>query len=323
MKISVRSFNILCAIQALLFIGGLFAGINAFSESTPFDYLKIEELCKPGYGLSLGEVQIVRGKVIIIREEISHSCWAKRDISIFNKDIISTQENGRMRFSFNDGSLVTLASRTELEITRSIYDQAVKERYLVFNMRSGKARFLVKKLDGFKHSEAKVKTKTALVVVKGSDFIIEATDKYTRITSLADTQLEVLSLDWPDAPPALLSEFNRTVIEEGILPSEVETVPKEEIELMLKELMFVEQEKATETQGDKKIQKGVLVPKDKLIEPEGLVESEKPEKPEFPEPDKDLLDLRDRTFDEKLDDGIRTYVPQIPKPPYDGYNDDI
>ncbi|MBW1891166.1 MAG: FecR domain-containing protein, partial [Deltaproteobacteria bacterium] len=58
----------------------------------------------------------------------------------------------------NDGSILSLASRTKLELNKSVYDQKKKSRSSFLNMVLGKARFLVVKLLKFKRTEFKVKT---------------------------------------------------------------------------------------------------------------------------------------------------------------------
>ena len=243
---------------------------------------------------------MVQGKVIIIRTTISYGCWAKKGLSLFDKDTISTQENGRMRFSFNDGSLVTLSNMTELEITRSIYDRAAKERSLYFNMRSGKVRFVIRKLDNFRHSKVKIKTKTALVVMVGSDFIIEADNISTRITALKDTNLEVINLATPEAGVTMLSEFKQTIVKKGVVLSKVSTVSKEEVEAMLKEFTF-------DTLQE------VEAPEFKPVFYQYNGFNEKCD--EFDELEEKSLSPMDEIFDERYDDKIRGILPQFPDPP--------
>jgi len=305
-----------------LLIGILVIKGNVSSETTPGWYLQIEEICTSSYGVSCGEVCVVCGKVVIIREKIAHSCWARRDLSLFNSDIISTQENGRMRFSFIDGSLVTLASMTELEITRNVLDQAAKTRSLFINMRSGKARFMVCKLEDFAFSEATVKTSTAIIVGIGSDFVVEVDDTFTRVTALEDTLLEIVSLADLGMEPALLSDFERTVIERGGLPAEEEPVSQEDIKQMLKEFEFVE-----ELSGRRRVPKdtsqyeGIVVSEGVLLLPEMRKETGEFELHEFIGLIGELSELKDRIFDEICEEKIRGNVPNFPQPPSTGQFD--
>jgi hypothetical protein len=318
----IKSIYALYAIQILLIIGCLIVYNDASSESLPSDYIDIEEICRPSEGLPRAEVLLVRGSVVIIREKISHSCWAKKNLSLFNKDIISTQENGRMRFGFIDGSLVTLSSMTELEITRNIYDRAAKVRSLFFNMHSGKARFYVYKLDDLELSEAKVKTNTAIVVAMGSDFFIETTDKYTNVIALEDTRLEIISLAAPEVEPTVIKDYEKIVVKEGALPSEVKKAPQIEIEQVLKEFKL-EQMDTVPLSVIK--YEDVFFLEDKLVEPDIFL---KPGKEEFiSEPiedpwskDKqipgDTSDVVDEIPEENHEKDIRDDLPEFPKHPY-------
>jgi hypothetical protein len=317
----IKSIYALHAIQILLMIGCLIVCNDAFSKSLPSSYIDIEEICRPSEGLPRAEVLLVRGSVVIIREKISHSCWAKRNLSLFNKDTISTQENGRMRFGFIDGSLVTLSSMTELEITRNIYDRAAKARSLFFNMHSGKARFYVCKLDDFEFSEAKVKTNTAIVVATGSDFFIEMTDKFTKVIALEDTLLEIISLAAPEVEPAVIKDYEQIVVKEGALPSEVKKVPQIEIERILKEFKLEEMDSVPP--GVIKYE-DVFFSEDKLVEPDVFLRPgeeelyiEPIEDPwisgeEIPGEIPEIVDEVPENENEKIE---RKNLPQFPKPP--------
>ncbi|MGA1839682.1 MAG: FecR domain-containing protein [bacterium] len=307
------------SIQVLLMIGCLIVCNDVSSKSMPSNYINIEEICRASDGTPLSEVLLVKGSAVIIREKISHSCWAQRDLSLFEKDIISTQENSRLRFGYVDGSLVTLSSMTELEITRNIYDRAAKVRSLFFNMHSGKARFYVCKLEDFELSEAKVKTNTAIVVAIGSDFFIEGTDKLTRVIALKDTRLEIISLAAPEIEPSVITDFEQTIINEGTLPSEPEKVPQKEIEQILKEYHLEEMDSVP----PEVIKcEDIFFTEDRLVEPdlflkpgkEGLI-SEQMEDPWIK--DKEIPLETSEVADEALQDEneVGVYVPQFPRHP--------
>lgn len=137
--------------------------------------------------------------------------------------IIITREKTRIILKMNDGSTLSLGSQTKIVINQSIYDPGKKTRSSFMTMTLGKARFWVKKLTSYKHSKFKLKTKTAVVGVRGSDFFIEATENYTRVNTFADTRLEVVGLfarceKYDDVVECeveqyLLNEFEQVVIE--------------------------------------------------------------------------------------------------------------
>ena len=230
-----KSVCVLCEVLIFFLLGSAFGFDNASSGSMLPDGLTIEDIYKPGIGSPVGAVRLVQGKVVIIHKDIFRGYWAKKDLPLYKGDTIATQEKGHISFKLNDGSTLTMASRTELVINRSVYDPTRKSRSSFLGMTLGKARFWVTKLMGFKRSEFKVKTETAVMGVRGSDFIIRASPKLTEVTALGDTRLELVSLAAPGAKPTLLADFERAVVEEGALPSEVGKISPQEIEEIKKE----------------------------------------------------------------------------------------
>ncbi|MFC1820225.1 hypothetical protein ACFLZG_03955 [Thermodesulfobacteriota bacterium] len=102
-------------------------------------------------------------------------------------------------------------------------------------MALGKARFLVKKLRDYRRSEFKVKTPTAVVGVRGSDFVVIATLTDTEVTSLEDTKLEVVNTEIPEEPK-YMEDFQRTLITTGEVPTIPETITPAEAEQTIQEL---------------------------------------------------------------------------------------
>jgi hypothetical protein len=136
----------------------------------------------------------------------------------------------------NDGSLLTLAPKTKLVISRSVYEPKKKSRSTYMQQDGGKVRYWIKKLLGHNPSEFKVKTPTAVAGVRGSDFIIDVTATRTEVTALGQTELEVVSLAAPHMNPTRVLDFERTIIESGALPSDVQRVAPEEIEQIKQDL---------------------------------------------------------------------------------------
>lgn len=202
------------------------------------DGVTIMERFRPGLGNPIGSVLLVQGKVVIMHSDKSRGYWAKKSLPLFKGDTINALERGRVRFKLNDGSIMIMGSKTKMVLNRSIYNQREKRRASFLGLRAGKVRFWVKKIFGFRHSEFKVKTPTAIVGMRGSDFVIRVTPRVTEVTTFEDTRLEVVSLAAPEAAPTLLEGLERTVVRENALPTEVERVRPEEAEAMKRELSF-------------------------------------------------------------------------------------
>jgi hypothetical protein len=144
----------------------------------------------------------------------------------------------RLRLSLNDGSIMTMASKTTLTVNRSVYDPKNKTRSTFLGLDTGKARFWAVKMKDYRNSEFNVKTKTAVAGVRGSDFVVEGSDTQTDVTALKDTLLALVSLSDPVADPLMLSDFQRSRIPKDALPTDAERVGTDEIERMMREFLF-------------------------------------------------------------------------------------
>lgn len=207
----------------LLFLPG-----SSRAETLMPEGLVIKDKFISGKGLSIGNVHSVQADVIIIHSDKKYGYRAKKGLPLFEGDTIITQDNGRIEAVLNDGSTIILVPKTGIELSGSIYNQAKGIRASLINMTLGKARFLVTKLAGFKRSEFRVKTETAIAGVRGSDFIVKASPGFTEVSALAKTSLEVASVLSPEKL-TILSDYEKTFVEKGALPSPVVRIPAEEI----------------------------------------------------------------------------------------------
>jgi len=223
-NITIRFFNIF-----ILFILCLtFCPVFSHAETLMPKGIVIKDKFLPGRGRSIGKVSLVQADVIIIHSDRKYGYRAKKDTPLFEGDTVITQDKGRIEAVLNDGSTIILVPQTSIELSGSVYDQANGIRSSLINMAIGKARFLVTKLVSFKRSEFKVKTETAIAGVRGSDFIVKTSPGFTEIAALAKTSLEVASTLSPDKL-TILSDYEKTSVEKGALPSPVVKIPAEEI----------------------------------------------------------------------------------------------
>ena len=266
-------YYVVSVLTTFLLLGSAFA-YNSTESMLP-QGLVIEDMFQPGYGSPVGRVLVVQGNVVIIHKDKPRGYRAKKDLPLFKRDTIVTQEKGRIRFEMNDGSTLTMGSSTKLVIDRSVYDVKKKSRSSFFRLALGKARFWAKKLMDFKHSRFKVRTPTAVVGVRGSDFIIKATAKLTEVTALEKTVLEVVSLAFPEAKPMVVKDFEQTIVKEGALPTEPKIVTPEKIEEMKKDFIVTpdvvepeEKLKAVKQKEPVKPVEKIFVPEEDLVTPE-------------------------------------------------------
>ena len=212
--------------------------------------LVMTDTFKPGYGAPIGKFRTVQGKVVIMHADKKEGYWAKKDLPLYKGDVIVTQKKSRTNFIMTDKSIISLSSNTKLVLTKSVYDEKKKRCSSFLSLSLGKARFIVSKLLSFKRKEFKVKTVTAVCGVRGSDFIVVATDNFTEVTALERTELYVSSNANPDEPPLIIKDFERTGVELGKVPYAAEIVPPEEIQELKQDVAIPSEETATGEQQD-------------------------------------------------------------------------
>ena len=281
MRASIRiTICVFGAVLALLFTAGASVG------SLLPDGLVMQEAFQPGYGHPVGKVQLVQGEAVIVHAGEMLGYWAEKDLPLFKGDTIVTKARGRIKFILNDKSVITLSASTKLAITQSVYDPENTIRSSFINMVLGKARFWAKKLADFQSSQFKVKSMTAIIGVRGSEWIEVVTEDSTRVITGPDTRLEVVPLVAPEKSPTVMESFQDTTIEEGRLPSEVETITPEEYDRLQESFEMLEDQIAVSVPPQPEAQKEVgkegvsaeteevLVPDQELVYPAPIEKQE-------------------------------------------------
>ena len=182
--------------------------------------LVIEDTYQRGLGQPVGKFLLVQGDVVVIHRGESVGYRAYKGLPVYKMDTLISLERSRSLVEMNDRSRLTLASRTRITVNRSVYKKARRERSSFFSMALGKARFWVTKMVESRRSEFKVKTATAVVGVRGSDFVVRTDAETTEVTTLANTELEVISTAMPEEP-VILTDFQQTTIDIDMPPSDV------------------------------------------------------------------------------------------------------
>lgn len=234
-----RGFRILAGI--LLW---LWAGVAGAQGGIPGG-LPIAERFSPGIGAAVGEVRLIQGTVAVVHAEDDGVGYPlSNGDSIFRGDTIYTGDDGKVNIELTDGSRITLATGTAMAIDRSIYNpERLKTRSSFVRVVFGKARFLVRKISGLVSSEFNVKTKTAIVGVRGSDFAVEATETRTRVTAFEDTQIDVIGLVVPcprseerkdlndcQVTPTVVRDFEQALVALGDFPRLIGELAPEQID---------------------------------------------------------------------------------------------
>ncbi|MBW1981236.1 MAG: FecR domain-containing protein [Deltaproteobacteria bacterium] len=119
----------------------------------------------------VGEVTSFSGSVYVERQG---KIWqAQKGEALQLLDQLKTGKDGKVEILFIDRSRVRMAPGSTLEITEYLYQPENKKRQTLLSLWSGKARFIVNKVFGFKTKGFVVQTPSGTAGVRGTDFIVE------------------------------------------------------------------------------------------------------------------------------------------------------
>lgn len=238
------------------FLCGLFwllAAGSAGAQGGIPENLEMADRFSPGMGAPIGEVRLLQGRAVVVHDgEEGIGFPLARGGPLFQGDTIFTGPQGKVNLELKDGSQITLATNTRMTLDRSVYNpEALKTRSSFVRVVFGKARFLVRKISGLVSSDFTVKTETAIVGVRGSDFAVEVTESATTVTAFEETQIDVIGLVVPcprveerrdleecQVTPTRLRDFEQALVRKGDFPQLLGTLAPERIEVMKQEFII-------------------------------------------------------------------------------------
>ena len=117
----------------------------------------------------IGEVSELRGNGEISRKDSTDSLVAELASDIFSFDTVRTG-NGRMAVEFLDSTVLKLTEHSRVVIDEYIFDPDPSKSKLALNMASGTARFITGKLGRIDKKNILIKTPSATIGIRGTDF---------------------------------------------------------------------------------------------------------------------------------------------------------
>ena len=117
----------------------------------------------------IGEISELRGNGEVLRQSGGDKLLAKLALDIFSYDDIRTG-NGRIAVKFVDESIIRLTEHSKIIIDEYIYDPDPSKSKLALRMASGTARFITGALGKIDKQNIKIRTPSATVAVRGTDF---------------------------------------------------------------------------------------------------------------------------------------------------------
>ena len=117
----------------------------------------------------IGGISELRGNGEITRVDSSETFTAELDSDIHSFDDVRTG-NGRLAIQFVDDSILKLTEHSKVVIDKFIFDPDPSKSQMAFNMASGTARFITGKLGMINKENISIKTPTATIGIRGTDF---------------------------------------------------------------------------------------------------------------------------------------------------------
>lgn len=99
-------------------------------------------------------------------------------LNLKKNDLVKTSSKGKVQIDLESGNSILLASNTELKLTQEVIGKKDSEVTSVFSLIFGKIRSKVQKT---RKRRFLVKTATATIGVKGTDFVTEFIEEKTRV----------------------------------------------------------------------------------------------------------------------------------------------
>ncbi|MCG6878039.1 MAG: FecR family protein [Deltaproteobacteria bacterium] len=134
-----------------------------------------------GEGKVIGNAQMVQGNVVVIHKGQNEAYTIKNGHPLFMGDTLISGERSSLNAKMADKSLFALAPGSKLVLDQQDYDAGKEERASTVSLLFGRARFIVTKL---KKSKYQVRTPTAVLGVRGSDFALAVTPNETKLSFL-------------------------------------------------------------------------------------------------------------------------------------------
>ena len=119
--------------------------------------------------VDIGSISELRGNGEVVRQGTTDKLLAELALGIASYDDVRTG-NGRMAIEFLDSSVVRLTEHSKIIIDDFVYDPDPNKSKLALSMASGTARFITGRLAGIKKENIFIKTPSATIGIRGTDF---------------------------------------------------------------------------------------------------------------------------------------------------------
>ena len=120
---------------------------------------------------SVAFIKSLKGDVSIKRENTIHP--AKKGEKLFSHDVIQTEEKGGTGLSFNDGTRISIGSKSILEIDDYLFAPSQKAFRFDLSLHKGNAVFESGRIGKLAPEKVSFKVPQGVVGIRGTKFVVE------------------------------------------------------------------------------------------------------------------------------------------------------
>ncbi|MBF0528931.1 MAG: FecR domain-containing protein [Deltaproteobacteria bacterium] len=141
----------------------------------------------------VGTVEEVVGSATITHKGDPKTITLQAGMPIYLYDNVKTQPSGQVRLLFKDQSIVSVATDTSLTIDEFVFDPSKQQRTGLISILWGKVKCLVNDTVGASRNKFDVITPTAVIGVRGTDFLVWVKTKTETRTAALKNAVDVAS----------------------------------------------------------------------------------------------------------------------------------
>ena len=176
----------------------------------------------------VGVIVSWKGGVFVYRKGETKRLLVKKNEGIYPGDIITTEEGARAKIVTRDDSILSIGEDASINIKDYNFDAGRNQRVLLIRLVSGTVRALVHDVYDSENSIYQIETDTAVVRVRGTDFIMSAGDGESAVTVLKG-EIVVRSASSLLKEDVVVGSGLTTTVKQGMAPTEPVKVSMERL----------------------------------------------------------------------------------------------
>lgn len=124
---------------------------------------------------SIGTVKTLKGEVNVVRDGTAMT--AATGMRLMAADKLITGADSSVGIALQDATLMALGAKSETQLSEFRYDPVKREGNMLISVIKGSMRFVTGLLGKQNPSAVGIRTPTATIGIRGTDFIVSVADK--------------------------------------------------------------------------------------------------------------------------------------------------